>query len=143
MICLPGRFLPPGRVERRPKLWRLPFGCPIVTSLLGEMPASPRNREPLVVKEPLDLEYSLDVLAAVETMSARTLDRLKHRELRFPEAQDKRLRLRQAADFSDAEKALFRNFARGLGSTCHLFCILGRFAAVSTPESRFCCAARV
>ena len=142
MICLPGRFLPPGRVERRRELWRLPFGCPIATRVLGEMPASPRNREALVVKESLDLEYSLDVFAAVETMSARAFDRLKHRELCFPKAQYKGLCLGQAADFSDTEKTLFRDFARGLGSTCHLFCILGRFVAVSTPESRPCRAAR-
>ena len=109
MIFWPGRFLTPGRLERRRELGRLIFGCPIATSVFDKMPASPRNCEPLVVEEPLDLEYGLDILAAVETMSARTFDRLKHRELRFPEAQDKGLCLCETADFSDAEKAFVRN----------------------------------
>jgi hypothetical protein len=88
-------------VWRGQRCSRLSLARDITASPLGEMSSGPGDREALVVKEALDFEYGLDVFAPVEPMPARALHRLKHREFRFPEAQNKSLRGRQTAYFAD------------------------------------------
>ena len=92
-------------------------------ALFGKVLSRARDRETLFVKEPLDLEDGLDVLAAVEAVPARAFHRLECGEFRLPVAQNECLGGRQAAHFPDTEKALFRDFPRSMGRTCHVLSV--------------------
>ena len=71
--------------------------------LLRKMLSCAGNRESLFVKEALDFEDGLDILAAVEAVAARAFHRLERGEFGLPIAQDKSLRGRQAAHLPDAK----------------------------------------
>src|SRR5271155_5266383 len=87
----------------------------VFAAVLRQIFARARDREALVVQQPLDLEDDLDILAAIQAASVGSLHRLKRREFALPIAQDEGLRRSQAADFADAEQTLVRDFGRGLG----------------------------
>lgn len=86
---------------------------------LGEVLSRPGDREAFVIKEAFDLEYGLDILAAVEPMPARAFHGLQRGKFGFPEAEDESLCSREAAHFPDPKKALFGDFTRGLSGTSH------------------------
>jgi len=88
--------------------------------LLGKVLARARDREALFIQQALDFEDGFDILAAIKTVAARAFYGLKRGEFGLPVAQDEGFRRGEAAHFSDAEKALFRDFARSLGRTCHV-----------------------
>ncbi len=90
---------------------------------VGKMFAGTGDREAFLVEEALDFENGFDVVAAIEAMAAGTFHGLERGKFSFPVAKDERLGGRQAADFADAEKTLFRNFRRSLRGTGHVFCL--------------------
>ena len=63
----------------------------------------------LVVKQPLDLQHQLHILAAVQPMALAGFLRTERGKLRFPEAQNVRFDARQTAHFADAKIKLVRN----------------------------------
>jgi len=87
--------------------------------VLAEMPPRARDGESLVVEQPLDAEDHIHIVLAVETVSAGALDRLEHRELSFPVAEDERFQVRQAADFADAVEFFLRGDLRGCADAWH------------------------
>src|SRR3984885_14676498 len=87
------------------------------------MLAGARDRETFLVEEALDFEDGFDVVAPIKAMAARTFYGLQHRKLGLPVAQYEGFRRRQAAYFADAEKALLRNFRRGMRSGGHMFSV--------------------
>src|SRR5437016_3001379 len=74
---------------------------------LAKVPAGARNREPVVVEEPLDAEDHVDIFLAVEAKAAGAFQRLEHGEFGFPVAKDERFQIRQAAHVSDTIEAFF------------------------------------
>ena len=99
------------------------FSTAVTGGNVGKMLAGAGDRETFFVEEALDFENGFYVVAAVEAMAAGTFYGLQRRKFGFPVAQDEGFRRRQAADFADAEKALFRNFRRGMCSGGHMFSV--------------------
>src|SRR5947207_5848167 len=66
------------------------------------------DREALFVEELLDAKDGLDVAPAVDALSRRVLRRREGGELRFPVAEDVRLRIGDLADLADLEEELVR-----------------------------------
>jgi hypothetical protein len=93
----------------------------IFPALLRQVFPRTRYREALLVQQAFDLEDRVNILAAIQPMSTRALDRLKGGELGFPVAQNKRLGRRQSANLADAEKRLFREIFHCVGRACHVF----------------------
>src|SRR5262249_45427248 len=89
------RWRSPGRdCRRRRRGDRFGFraaGPVRVRGGISEMLARARDGEALVVKQPLDLENRLDILAAVKTMAARAFHWLQRGKFRLPVTQHKRL----------------------------------------------------
>ena len=94
-------------------------GLAVAGGFVREIFAGTGDREAFFVEQALDFEDGFDVLAAVEALAAGALDGLERGEFGFPEAQDKSLGGREAADFPDAEKSFLRNRRRGLRGTGH------------------------
>jgi hypothetical protein len=90
---------------------------------IRKMLAGACDRETFLVEEAFDFKNGFDVVAAVETMSAGAFHRLQSWEFGFPVTQDEGFRSRQAAYFTNAEKALLRNFGRGMSSGSHMFSV--------------------
>ena len=86
----------------------------------AKMAARSRDREAFVVQQPLNLEYQVHVLLAIQPVAVGTFHRLKHREFRFPIAQNKGLQIRDAAHFADAVEILFEGGLRCAGVACHV-----------------------
>jgi hypothetical protein len=63
----------------------------------------PGDGEALPVKQPLDLQYELDVLAAVEPVPGFAFRGFERRELGLPKSQDIGLRTRQLTHLTDSE----------------------------------------
>ena len=90
---------------------------------IGKMLAGAGNRETFLVEQALDFENGFDVVAPIEAMAARTFYRLQRGEFGLPVAQNESFRRRETAYFADAEKALFRNFGRGMRCGGHMFSV--------------------
>src|SRR5260370_21176566 len=74
--------------------------------LLAQMPPRSRNREPLVIHQPLNPQHHLHIFLPVKPVPARTLHRLQRRKLRPPLPQNKRLQSGQSANRADPVKIL-------------------------------------
>ncbi len=99
------------------------FSATMTGGNVGQMLSSAGDRETFFVEKALDFENGFDVVAAVEAMAAGAFYGLQRREFGLPVTQDEGFRRRQAAHFADAEKALLRNFRRGMCSGGHMFSV--------------------
>ena len=95
----------------------------VPTREICKMFAGACDREAFFVEQAFDFENGFDVVAAVEAVAAGAFHRLQRWEFGFPVTQDEGLRSRQAAHFANAEKALLRNFGRGMSSGSHMFSV--------------------
>jgi hypothetical protein len=112
-----------GRFRARFALNRGRISAAVTVGEIGEMFAGAGDGKTFFVEKAFDFKNGFDVVAAVEAMSAGTFHRLQRREFRFPVTQDEGFRSRQAAHFADAEKALLRDFGRGVGGASHMFSV--------------------
>src|SRR5208282_3161336 len=71
---------------------------------LAQMAARAGDGEPLLVEQAFDDADQVDILLPVEPVALRRFDRLEHGEFGFPEAEDERFRVGEAADVADAEE---------------------------------------
>ena len=110
-----------GRLVARGSCGGLSDGPPARALVSGKMLAGTGDCKTLFVEQALDFENSFDIFAAVEAMPAGTFYRLKSGEFRFPVTQDESFRGREAADFTNAEKALLRDRGRSLRGSGHGF----------------------
>src|ERR1700684_3880570 len=73
------------------------------------MLAGARDGKTFIIKQALNLENGFDILATIQTMTARALHGLKSRKICLPIEQNKGFCGGKAADFSDAEQTLVGN----------------------------------
>src|SRR5258708_32597787 len=83
-----------------------------ISFVLAQKPARARDGESFIVEQPLDAEDHVNVILAVEAMSAGALDRLQHGEFGFPVTQHERFEVREAADFANAVEFFLRGDLR-------------------------------
>src|SRR6185503_5759849 len=85
-----------------------------------QLPARTRDRKTAIVKQVLNLQHHLHVLATVDTVPCLALLRSQRRKLGFPVPQDKRFHACKFADFSNLEEKLVRDLRFYCARHCFL-----------------------